>query len=94
MWVIKVIIGIDTDNTLTEVQKELNIAAYNYAKSLGKNWYIHWQSIEHLCCNFTFRNKKHKNFRKTSRFWKYNKLQNCEDIYNCILKWSNIDEEN
>lgn len=30
-------IGIDIDNTLTEVQNELNIAAYNYAKSLGKN---------------------------------------------------------
>lgn len=30
-------IGIDIDNTLTDVQNELNIAAYNYAKKLGKN---------------------------------------------------------
>lgn len=30
-------IGIDIDNTLTDVQAELNLAAYNYAKSLGKN---------------------------------------------------------
>ena len=30
-------IGIDIDNTITEVQKELNNAAYEYAISLGKN---------------------------------------------------------
>ena len=30
-------IGIDIDNTLTDVQSELNMAAYNYAKRLGKN---------------------------------------------------------
>lgn len=30
-------IGIDIDNTLTDVQAELNLAAYNYAKKLGKN---------------------------------------------------------
>lgn len=30
-------IGIDIDNTLTEVQEELNVAAYNYAIKLGKN---------------------------------------------------------
>lgn len=30
-------IEIDIDNTLTDVQAELNLAAYNYAKSLGKN---------------------------------------------------------
>ena len=29
-------IGIDIDNTLTDVQRELNLVAYNYAKSLGK----------------------------------------------------------
>lgn len=29
-------IGIDIDNTLTDVQKELSIALYEYAKSLGK----------------------------------------------------------
>lgn len=31
------IIGIDIDNTLTEVQEELNKAAYDYAIKLGKN---------------------------------------------------------
>lgn len=31
------IIGIDLDNTLTEVQEDLNNAAYNYAKKLGKD---------------------------------------------------------
>lgn len=30
-------IGIDIDNTLTEVQEKLNKAAYTYAVSLGKN---------------------------------------------------------
>lgn len=30
-------IGIDIDNTLTEVQEKLNKAAYAYAVSLGKN---------------------------------------------------------
>lgn len=30
-------IGIDIDNTLTEVQEKLNEAAYTYAVSLGKN---------------------------------------------------------
>lgn len=31
------IIGIDIDNTLTDIQKEINIAAYKYAKKLGKD---------------------------------------------------------
>lgn len=31
------IIGIDIDNTLTEVQEELNQAAFEYAKKLGKD---------------------------------------------------------
>ena len=31
------IIGVDIDETLTEVQNKINIAAYEYAKSLGKN---------------------------------------------------------
>lgn len=31
------IIGIDIDNTLTDVQKEINIATYKYAKILGKD---------------------------------------------------------
>ena len=30
-------IGIDIDNTITEVQEELNNAAYEYAVKLGKN---------------------------------------------------------
>ena len=30
-------IGIDIDNTITEVQEELNNAAYEYAIKLGKN---------------------------------------------------------
>ena len=30
-------IGIDIDNTLTEIQEELNKAAYDYAIKLGKN---------------------------------------------------------
>lgn len=30
-------IGIDIDNTITEVQDELNKAAYEYAVKLGKN---------------------------------------------------------
>lgn len=30
-------IGIDIDNTITEVQEELNHAAYQYAIKLGKN---------------------------------------------------------
>ncbi len=30
-------IGIDIDNTITEVQDELNNAAYKYAIKLGKN---------------------------------------------------------
>lgn len=31
------IIGIDIDNTLTDVQKEINTSAYKYAKKLGKD---------------------------------------------------------
>lgn len=30
-------IGIDIDNTLTDIKDDLNLAAYNYAKELGKN---------------------------------------------------------
>ena len=33
----KNIIGIDIDNTITEIQDELNEAAYEYAVRLGKN---------------------------------------------------------
>ena len=30
-------IVIDIDNTLTDIKDDLNLAAYNYAKELGKN---------------------------------------------------------
>lgn len=31
------IIGIDIDDTLTNIGRDINIAAYNYAKKLGKD---------------------------------------------------------
>ena len=39
-------IGIDIDNTITEIQNELNKAAYDYAIKLGKNIDNHIQDID------------------------------------------------
>ena len=52
-------IGVDIDNTLTDVQAELNLAAYNYAKSLGKN--INEKSLsEDINNNASFYKEKFK----------------------------------
>ena len=40
------IIGIDIDDTLTDIRDELHKAAYDYAKSLGKNIIVNNNYIE------------------------------------------------
>ena len=53
-------IGIDIDNTLTEVQKELNIAAFNYAKKLGKDIDKSEDLLEDINNNGNFYKEKFK----------------------------------
>lgn len=53
-------IGIDIDNTLTEVQNELNTAAYNYAKKLRKNINESEDLLEDINNNGNFYKEKFK----------------------------------
>ena len=71
-------IGIDIDNTLTDVQAELNRAAYNYAKTLGKN-IDEKNLLENINNNANFYKEKFKfNYEELKYFLKY--IQ--EDIIN------------
>ena len=53
-------IGIDIDNTITEVQEKLNIAAYEYAIKLGKNINNAENSLEDIKNNEDIYKKKFK----------------------------------
>lgn len=53
-------IGIDIDNTLTDIQKEMNIAAYNYAKQLGKEISKTENLLEEINNNGEFYKQKFK----------------------------------
>lgn len=47
-------IGIDIDNTITEVQEELNNVAYKYAIKLGKNIENAENSFEYIRNNIEY----------------------------------------
>ena len=71
-------IGIDIDNTLTDVQAELNKAAYNYAKTLGKD-IDEKNLLEDINNNANFYKEKFKfSYEELKYFLKY--IQ--EDIIN------------
>lgn len=86
-------IGIDIDNTLTEVQKELNCAAYNYAKKLGKNINEHCNFQEDINNNgnfymekFNFNYDELKYFLKDIQEQIINNALPRKNAVNCIKK--------
>lgn len=72
-------IGIDIDNTLTEVQDELNFAAYKYAKKLGKNLDDSINLLEDINNNGNYYVKKYKFTYEELKFFLKNIM---EDITN------------
>lgn len=86
-------IGIDIDNTLTEVQNELNTAAYNYAKKLGKNINESENLLEDINNNGNFYKEKFKfSYEELKYFLKdiqeeiINRATPRKDVVKCIDK--------
>lgn len=86
-------IGIDIDNTLTEVQKELNIAAFNYAKKLGKDLDESEDLLEDINNNGNFYREKFKfSYDELKFFLKdiqeeiINRAKPRENVVKCINK--------
>ena len=59
-------IGIDIDNTLTEIQDELNKAAFDYAISLGKKIENYDNPMEDIKNNGDTYRKKFQSFQKNN----------------------------